>query len=179
MVPMTGDGGNWPTDLERAVDELRASANKSCADFLNAWEKLAALRASSGASQDAPELIQRGPEGGVRVFPSGATRSASEGKPDYEGYLSPLVIRRFGQFMLKHQVQADGNLRASDNWQKGISRESYVKSLFRHFVDLWSLHRAGSPLTPTGESDLEEALCAVIFNASGYLHETLRGRRPA
>jgi len=58
----------------------------------------------------------------MREFISGATRDDSEGKNDYEGYLSPLVLRRFGDYMTLHRKQADGKLRDSDNWQKGMCR---------------------------------------------------------
>jgi hypothetical protein len=47
-----------------------------------------------------------------------------------------------------------------------------MKSLWRHFHDVWALHRNVYPFT---EKDvMQAALCAVIFNASGYLHELLK-----
>lgn len=104
----------------------------------------------------------------MRTFDSGATRDDDEGKPDYEGFLSPLVIARYGEYMMKHQVQADGNLRSSDNWQKGIPKDAYVKSGWRHFLDWWSVHRG----LPSREG-IEEALCALMFNVMGYLHVVL------
>jgi len=107
----------------------------------------------------------------MRKFASGATRSSDEGKIDYEGFLSPLALRRFGEYMQKHQVCEDGSLRASDNWQKGIPVDSYFKSLWRHFIDAWSAHRGW----PHNES-LEDALCAVVFNAQGALHEVIKAR---
>jgi hypothetical protein len=109
----------------------------------------------------------------MRTFDSGATRDSDQSKHDYEGYLSPLALRRFGEYMTKHRVQADGNIRASDNWQKGIPQDAYIKSLFRHFIALWTMHRGYG-----AEEDMEEALCAIIFNAQGYLHEHLKGRTP-
>jgi hypothetical protein len=112
----------------------------------------------------------------VRQFETGATRDSEEGKPDYEGFLSPLVVRRYGKYMHKHRVQADGKLRASDNWQKGIPATAYMKSLWRHFLDVWALHRGNKvadPDSPAEELTLEDALCAVLFNAHGYLHELL------
>ena len=96
----------------------------------------------------------------VRTFESGATRDEMAQKPDYEGYLSPLVIERFGRYMLAHQQTPDGP-RASDNWQLGIPKDEYIKSLLRHVVTLWKAHRAG-------QGD-QEALCAIMFNAMGYL----------
>ena len=105
----------------------------------------------------------------IRTFDSGATRDTDEGKLDYEGFLSPLVLRRYAEYMHKHRYQADGALRASDNWQRGIPKVAYMKSGWRHFFDWWTLHRS----TDTPLEEIEEALCAVIFNASGYLHELI------
>jgi len=107
----------------------------------------------------------------VRHFESGANRSSEEGKPDFEGFLSPLVMERYGEYMHHHRALPDGTLRASDNWQKGIPQEAYLKSGWRHFMDWWALHRGLK-----GREGLEESLCALIFNASGYLHEVLKKR---
>lgn len=107
----------------------------------------------------------------MRTFDTGATRDTDEDKPDYEGYLSPLVIARYGEYMLKHQIQPDGTLRDSDNWQRGMPLDAYMKSGWRHFLDWWSAHRG----LPSREG-LEEALCALMFNVMGYLHETLKAR---
>lgn len=126
-------------------------------------------RAFARTRQDALGSTQSASGGKVRSFPTGATRSSAEGKPDYEGYLSPLVVKRYGQFMMKHQTQADGTPRASDNWQRGMPLETFIKSGFRHFVAWWLNHRKWS-----ADEDVEEALCALIFNASGYLHEVLK-----
>ncbi len=114
----------------------------------------------------------------MRKFDTGATRGSEDGKPDYEGFLSPLTIIRYGQYMSAHRKQADGKMRASDNWQKGIPLKAYMKSLWRHVVELWALHRSRTP-GDMGAGEYEsvtEALCAVIFNASGYLHEIEKGR---
>lgn len=105
----------------------------------------------------------------MREFESGATRDDDATKADYEGFLSPAVLERYGQYMLKHQKQADGQRRDSDNWQKGIPPNVYMKSLLRHVFDVW-LYFRGRPV------DLEEALCAVMFNAMGILFETLEKR---
>jgi len=115
-------------------------------------------------------------DGVVRKFATGATRSSGDGKADYEGFLSPQVIVRFGEYMMKHQYQADGSLRDSDNWQKGIPRDQYIKSMFRHYVDLWNLHRADKQGAEVEIGDVEEALCALLFNVQGYLYEYLNDR---
>lgn len=108
----------------------------------------------------------------MRTFETGATRDDDEGKPDYIGFCSALVMQRYGEYMMKHQVQADGELRASDNWKKGIDKEAYEQSLGRHFVDAW-LEFEGFE----SRDGLEEALCAIIFNASGLLFEILKEKR--
>jgi hypothetical protein len=111
----------------------------------------------------------------MRTFDTGATRDTDANKPDYEGFLSPLALAAFGRYMTKHQVQADGLLRASDNWQKGIPRDVYIKSAWRHFVDWWRLHRALQEAPePTATAAQVDALCALMFNVQGYLHELLK-----
>ena len=107
----------------------------------------------------------------VRQFSTGATRDQDATKPDYEGFLNPLVIKRFGEYMHKHRVQPDGNLRDSDNWQKGIPLDAYMKSTHRHFMDMWLHHRG---LNNYANEPLDEALCALMFNIMGYLYETLK-----
>lgn len=105
----------------------------------------------------------------MRKFETGATRNPEDGKYDYEGFLSPLVIQRFGEYMNKHRLQSDGTLRDSDNWQRGLPKETYMKSGWRHFMDWWLEHRGHE-----SREGLEDAICALIFNAQGYLHETLK-----
>lgn len=104
----------------------------------------------------------------MRQFKSGATRDSDVGKIDYEAFISPLVLERYGQYMLKHQVQADGKTRPGDNWQKGIPQDAYMKSGFRHFMDWWKEHRGIQT-----QAGLEEALCALLFNVMGYLFNVL------
>jgi hypothetical protein len=103
----------------------------------------------------------------MRHFDSGATRDTDEGKYDYEGFLSPLVLQAFAAYMHRNRLQADGKLRDSDNWQKGIPRDAYMKSMFRHFMDVWMAHRGYG-------GDVEEALCALMFNVHGLLFECLK-----
>lgn len=105
----------------------------------------------------------------MREFDTGATRDSEEGKLDYEGALSPLVLRRYAEYMHSHRTQANGESRTSDNWQKGIPLTAYMKSMWRHFMDLWVSHRNNHK-----SAVIQDSLCAVIFNASGYLHELLK-----
>ena len=107
--------------------------------------------------------------GKIRQFDTGATRETDEGKYDYEGFISPLVLKRYAAYMHKHRLQPDGKLRDSDNWQKGIPKDAYMKSGWRHFLDWWCEHRGIA-----SREGLEEALCALLFNVMGYLHETLK-----
>lgn len=102
----------------------------------------------------------------MREFETGATRDSDADKLDFEGFLSPAVIERFAQYMHEHRKQADGQLRASDNWQKGIPKDAYMKSMFRHFFAVWKGHRQGHPS--------QEDLCGLLFNVMGYMHEELR-----
>lgn len=106
----------------------------------------------------------------VRQFSTGATRNVDDTKIDPEAALSPLVLRRYCEFKASHRKQADGSVRPDDGWQKGIPLESYMKSLQRHNLDAWLLHRGWEGVY---SQDMEETLCAIIFNASGYLHELL------
>lgn len=104
-----------------------------------------------------------------RYFESGAYRDSVDEKFDYEGFLSPLVLEAYGAYMHKHRRQSDGEMRDSDNWQRGIPREQYMKSAWRHFMDLWSAHR-GYP----SRDGLDEALGGLLFNVMGYWHECLK-----
>lgn len=116
--------------------------------------------------------------GQMRVSETGATRNVDTHKNDYEGFLSPTVIQAFGDYMHSHRKQADGNLRDSDNWQKGLKPEWYMKSMWRHFLDVWSIHRDIARFDETGkEIDIVEALCATLFNVQGMLHEELKKRK--
>ena len=110
--------------------------------------------------------------GVIRKFASGATRDTSIDKYDYEGFYSPIVMERFAEYMHKHRKQSDGSLRASDNWQKGIPIDAYMKSIYRHFIDLWKEHRGYK-----SKDGIEEALCALLFNIQGYLYEYLKTKK--
>ena len=109
----------------------------------------------------------------MREFESGATRDTVEGKFDFEGFLSPAVLNRYAEYMNKHRTQADGNVRDSDNWQKGIPLDVYMKSGFRHFFSWWANHRHVDDVV---KEDIEESLCGLLFNAMGYLHEHLKNK---
>lgn len=105
----------------------------------------------------------------MRTFESGANRDSNDGKLDYEGFLSHRVLERYAEYLHKHRIQSDGKIRTSDNWQKGIPKEEYMKSMWRHFMDVWEAHRE--------EKEIEDALCAMMFNSMGYLHEVLKSSK--
>ena len=110
----------------------------------------------------------------MRAFATGATRDTDAGKLDYEGFLSPAVLEAFAAYMHTHRVQSDGNLRDSDNWQKGMPLDVYMKSMWRHFMDVWKAHRG----LPTSV-DHVEALMALMFNVQGMAYEILMQRGQA
>jgi hypothetical protein len=109
----------------------------------------------------------------MREFTTGATRDTDEGKLDFEGFLSPTVLQRYAEYMHENRLQADGKLRDSDNWQKGIPMDAYVKSGWRHFFAWWSAWRRGDRA-----GGVQDA-CALLFNIMGWLHEELKvGPKP-
>ena len=118
----------------------------------------------------------------MRKFETGATRDEDATKPDYEAFLSPLVVESYGAYMNKHRVQADGQVRAGDNWQKGFGenhQDVCIKSLWRHFLDLWFIHRGYVRKDPKdGHAiTLEEACNAILFNVMAILHVKLKGEQ--
>lgn len=116
------------------------------------------------------------------AFGTGATRSDATAKPDFSGYISPLAMILFGEYMLRHQVQADGELRAANNWKRGMPIERYVSSLSRHirdFSEAWDKlaldQVAGAEMEMTMVA-LEEAWGGVQFNVQGFGHEWVKMR---
>ena len=107
----------------------------------------------------------------MREFETGATRNKDEDKLDFEGFLSPLALEEFAKYMHKNRLQADGKLRDSDNWQKGIPTDAYMSSMWRHFFDTWKRHRG----LETPEDQISN-LCGLMFNVQGMLHELLKNK---
>lgn len=104
-----------------------------------------------------------------RTFTTGATRDTASGKLDFDGFLSPLVLEAYGAYLDFNRLLRDGGTRASDNWQLGIPKETYMKSGWRHFFDWWKYHR-GYPI----KEGLIWAATGLMFNVMGYLHEHLK-----
>lgn len=110
----------------------------------------------------------------MRYFNTGATRDTADGKIDPEGYLSPLVIKRFSEYMLENQVQADGKIRPSDNWQKHFGDQHFdvcMKSMWRHLLDVWMEHRGLK-----SREGMEKALMGTLFNVMAYADKYLKDK---
>jgi hypothetical protein len=107
----------------------------------------------------------------MREFDTGATRDSNEDKLNYEGFLSPIVLKAFAEYMHEHRKQSDGKLRDADNWQRGFGPNHYdvcIESLFRHFMDLWLEHRGWE-----SREGKEKALMGLLFNTMAYAHQYL------
>jgi hypothetical protein len=113
-------------------------------------------------------------DGVLRGFDTGATRDTAEGKLDYEGFLSPAVLQQFARYMNMNRLQSDGKLRDSDNWQKGIPMDVYMKSGYRHFFEWWNIHRRWDKGSRREDIDLVAGITGLMFNCMGYLHEWLK-----
>jgi hypothetical protein len=48
-----------------------------------------------------------------------------------------------------------------------MPQQEYLSSALRHVVDVWLLHEGYEGVAT---SDIEEALCGLLFNVQGYLH---------
>ena len=126
----------------------------------------------SKLSKDEPYAINPVDPKVIREFETGATRDTEDGKLDFEAFFSPAVLLKYAEYMNEHRTQKDGKVRAGDNWQKGIPRDAYMKSMMRHFMDVWLAHRG----EPGHTEPLEEALCALLFNAMGYLFNVIEDK---
>mgnify|MGYP001615899165 CR=1 FL=1 len=112
-------------------------------------------------------------------FGTGATRSSDIGKIDFEGHINPEVLEVFGEYMNRHRVQRDGQLRGSDNWQKGIPLYRYVKSLIRHVFEFWRMWRGKQVVNPDNGTffTFRDVTSAVMFNIMGIIYEMIRSDR--
>jgi hypothetical protein len=110
-----------------------------------------------------------GPAPAVLDFESGATRNCKEHELRYDGFLSPLALQLFAEYMHKNRVTADGSIREPDNWQKGIPDASYVDSLLRHVIDIWMIYRGWESKARDG-GDKRAAIAGAMFNVQGLAH---------
>lgn len=106
-------------------------------------------------------------EAEIRTFDTGATRNLDL-DPDIHGFTSPLAMNMFARYMHSKRLQADGTMRASDNWKKGIPLDSYIRSLRRHLQDL-ELHHTG--YSDMAREEIYATLGGLMFNVQGYMHE--------
>lgn len=109
----------------------------------------------------------------IRQFSTGATRDTSDGKLEFARFLSPIVLKRYAEYMDVHRKQSDGNLREPDNWMNlfGDKHEDVcMDSLWRHLMDVWLINK-GFP--EEAREDTESALCAIMFNAQAWLFKVL------
>ena len=109
----------------------------------------------------------------LRKFDSGAIRDTNIGKLEYYGFFSPLVMKRFAEYMGMHRKLPDGSLRGSDNW-KGLFGEEHSRvcfdSLLRHLMDVWLIM---DNYQDEARDSMEEALCAMSFNINALLLKLL------
>jgi len=106
-----------------------------------------------------------------RVFESGASRDTLEGKLAFSGFLSPVVLTRFAEYMHKHRLMSDGSMRGPDNWKRGIPKDVYLDSLLRHVMAVWT---GMSGERDMSDEELEDTLCGAMFNIQGLLFEHMR-----
>ncbi len=140
-----------------------------------------ALRKLQARESYMSDTVSENSEPVMRTFETGATRNLDVNKLDFEGFYSPLAMESFAKYMHSHRMQKDGTMRSADNWQKGIGFDVYMKSMFRHFFDVWKMHRGHKAYSPEDghELTMEEALNAMTFNSNGYLHELLKAEAAA
>src|SRR5262245_61642454 len=122
------------------------------------------------------DQLQNAAPNGLRTFDTGANRDSDHSKLDFESFLSPAVLHEFAEYMHGKRHLPDGTMRDGDNWQKGIPIPVYMKSLTRHFMDLWKHHRGFGFYT---SEDVKTALAGLFFNVQGYWHETIKLERAA
>ena len=115
--------------------------------------------------------------GVIRQFNTGATRDTSQDKLSYYKALDPLVLERYLEYLNRHRVQPDGNIRDWDNWKKGIDISVYADSGIRHVFDVWKLLNGYDAEDNHGKVELEDAICAIIFNFQGMLYEIQKQKR--
>lgn len=130
-------------------------------DFVDEWLAAGPHSAKAAGTTD----------GVVRRWDTGATRDIDTDKLDFEGCLSTYVLEAFAEYMKSCSLLADGTRRDSDNWQRGLPVDVYMKSMWRHFFAVWKSHRRGEP----NRTDL----CALLFNVQGMLHEVLKAEEAA
>jgi len=150
----------------------RGETSKTCVTYSTKAEAEAAF----ALYLEKQKFPQEPVAGAARSFQSGATRDSLQGKLSYVKALSPIVLQRYVQYLADHRLQADGSMRDFDNWKKGIPKDVYLDGLGRHFMAVWLLQQEFPAEDNHGPVTLEDSLAAIIFNASGWLHELVQER---
>jgi hypothetical protein len=146
---------------------IGTSGGKYLMTNIKAWKDVTEGSKESSEGQKTLAAMQQ--PSNIRQFDTGANRNSDEGKLDFEGFLSPLVLEAYAVYMNSNRSLENGDVRASDNWQKGIPKDAYMKSMWRHFFDVWKDHRG----LETKEDEITN-LCGLLFNVSGMLYEKLK-----
>ena len=145
--------------------------NHTCIECHRGFETMnvLAVRCSSCEEKMKEEIekVNKNDDGNLTVFDTGAYRDTSKGKLDYRGALSPLVLKRYAEYVLSKAIMPDGTFRSCGNWKKGFTKESFVESKLRHAITTWSIFEDYE------DGDIEVSLCAELFNTMGLLHEVL------
>lgn len=103
----------------------------------------------------------------MREFESGAIRDSEETKEDYTETISWTALKRHAQYMTGKKSKY-----GAGNFKKGISVDSYERSLIRHLQKYMANKYEG------GEEERDEDhLCAMLFNICGIIHEEERRKR--
>ena len=125
-------------------------------------------------------------DGTLRTSSTGANRNSAIDKINYEGINSPIVDKVYGEYLHKHRILPNGDIRSNDNWQKLFGnyaehKQICMESACRHQLD-WRLEHRKQLQTNekvkelyTSRDGMIEAICGLIFNAKAYLYAYLLG----
>ena len=159
----------WVVDVEHTPDFIHpdGSSKIKYIDYKTGEEAKKALDLFISKQQSKPN-----PK--IRQFDTGATRDIDKNKPSYVKALSPIVLQGYVEYLGRHRLQSDGNLRDWDNWKKGIPQEVYLDGLGRHEMAVWLLCHGFPASDNHGPVTLLDSLYGVIFNSIGMAHEILK-----
>lgn len=110
----------------------------------------------------------------AQVFETGAMRDLSEDKLDFEGCLTPELLTAYAEYMRTTGRMANGTLRNTNNWKKGMPIGGYMKSLWRHMVALHAAYLSDATQDEYGGEGEFEAAMAMMFNIQGFVFERIR-----
>lgn len=170
-------GPYWIAEQDFELVEAPTEAGHTARAFVGHPEGAAEVKEPTNRNTPCPKTYTHQydpPIDTIRTFDSGATRDTDQGKLDYMKALSPIVLRRYVQYLDKHRLQPDGSYRDFDNWKQGIPQEAYIGGGGRHFMDTWLLTEGYATEDNHGPVELEDTICAQLFNLMGRLHEMLK-----